>query len=175
MMNRLKNTYYKIKNSKGVTLTELLIVIAVMGVALLPASQALFMGIETFVTENENMGRVYDGHTALEMITDKIRFNGTEVLTDIKIESITLDGEIREALKIKDEYIYHNGDQKIISSITGQQKVLLEHVESMTFDEIEYFDKDNTLVLSQFDISIVINKKEYGEQVFNTTIYLRNR
>ena len=174
-MNLLENTYNKIRNIKGATLTELLIVIAVMGIALVPVSQALMTGFETFVTENENMERVYDGHTALEIITDKIRFNGNDVSKKIEIKDVVFNNEPKETLVFENESIYLNDNGQIISSIDNIETILLENVKSMSFNNIEHNENTIPKRLSQFDITIVINKKDYGEQNFNTTIYLRNR
>ncbi len=175
-MSKLLKIAKKIINNKGATLMELLIVIAVMGIALIPASQALFTGLETFVNENENMERVYDAHTTLEIITDKIRFNGTQSGRVIDIKTTAIDGSDRNTLIINTESIYYHPEKmQIISKIGSKETILLENVQSMTFDNIERIGEDTNTTLSQFDIAIVVNKMDVGDQIFNTTIYLRNR
>lgn len=178
-MVKLRWIKLKLNERTAATLTELLIVIAVMGVAMLPASRALLTGFQTFVGENENMERVYDAHTTLEIINDKIRFYGTEVYGGVKIQNRKNDGSSDLELLIGDEddgeRIYLNKEtNEIISLIESKQTVLLNHVQSMNFDETKHLDEEKN-ILSRFDIEIVIDKKEYGEQTFSTTIYLRNK
>jgi hypothetical protein len=55
-----------------------------------------------------------------------------------------------------------------------EEKVLLENVSDLIFDNIIYKSEDSEQKISRFDISIVLEKKEYGQETFETTIYLRN-
>lgn len=160
----------------GVTLMEVLIVIAVMGVAMIPASRTLMSGFQTFINENDNMERVYNAQTTLEIITDKIRFNGNSQSKKITLKDESIGGESFFALKIGNEYIYYDSSQSAVISYKNAQKfILLENVSSFNFDNIEMVEINKVKYLSQFDIDLVISKKDLGNEAFSTTIYLRNR
>jgi len=157
-------------NSSGVTLIELLVVIAIMGVALAPASTALLLGFNIFATEDDNMQRVYDAQSTLDHITDILRVNGDLPVSVSKYPADTALSN--NALSVDNIIIYYNDSNKTVNKIeNGTERTLLSNVASFGFDEIKKVDD----LIYRFDIFIVLERREYSNKTFKTTIYLRNK
>lgn len=171
MLGKLKRFMSKkLNNHLGITMVELLVVIAIIGVALAPASTALVTGLNMFAVETDNMERIYDAQSALDYITDVVRVNGDKRLSITKYpEDGTLDGN---ALKIDDVIVYYDDTDSTIKKIEkGISGLLLENVAALRFDNI----KSTEDVVNRFDVAIELIQRDYGNETFETTIYLRNQ
>lgn len=71
-------------NNKGLTLTELIVTIAIMGVVMLPISLTFFNGYNSFFTENNNMLIQQQAREAIDSVISDLRKN------DDKINKITI-------------------------------------------------------------------------------------
>lgn len=175
MMMRPWHHLIQVNNKRGVTLVELLIVIAVIGVALVPASTALLTGMDTFATENDNMQRVYEAQNTVDYITDVVRKHADESINFVANPNEVLDGE---GLWVDDRVFYYDGADhtlKELNEVDTSTRVLLENATALDFDNRVYIKKNDVDVLSSFDIAIGLEKRAYGSEVFETTIYLRNK
>lgn len=187
----IENTFARLKNKQGVTIVELLVVIAVIGVAMVPASQALMNGMNSYATETENMERIYDAQSTLDYITDRVRFNANKKIAIVDVNSISnfpADEGIGNALVIENTAIYYNGSDQIKEYKLGEDdnytlSILLEHANGLVFDHKEVITietEDQGVIteeskLSRFDVAVKIDKKDYGGETFRTTVYLRNK
>lgn len=185
MLHRSNALHKKINNRSAVTMIELLIVIAVIGVALLPASTALVTGMKNFTVESDNMERVYEAQNAIDYITDSVRFNANESISIVKK---MVDGTEETVLIIEENSrteirtIYHDATDNSIKEMTTDSddpdvkktKTILENVKALNFDNIVLIGESDDMTLSRFDVAITLEKREYGQETFETTIYLRN-
>jgi len=187
LRTRLKE---QLNSEDGVTIVELLVVIAVIGIAMIPASTALMNGMNTYAVENENMVRVYDAQSTLDYITDMVRFNADQKIDIVDPSAVAVlisdfpdTAAVGKVLVINTVAIYHNGTDTIYEFEKNAPTVLLENATALTFDHIEKVTKkvvsaeDTTTEdkLSRFDVAIALEKREYGDELFKTTIYLRNK
>lgn len=185
----IKKIWWPLKSRKGVTIVELLVVIAVISVAVVPASQALFSGMNTYATETENMERVYKAQNTLDYITDRVRFNAHKKISIVDVNSIDNfppNEGIGHALLIENTAIYYNGINQIKEYRLNEEdnyttSILLEHANGLVFNHKEEITIETEGVstkesrLSRFDVAVTIEKKDYGEESFKTTVYLRNK
>jgi prepilin-type N-terminal cleavage/methylation domain-containing protein len=187
----IENKFTFLKNKQGVTIVELLVVIAVIGIAMVPASQALINGMNAYATETENMERVYDAQNTLDYITDRVRFNAHKKISIVDVNSISnfpANEGVGNALMIENTAIYYNGSDQIKEYKLNEDdnytlSILLEHANGMVFDHKEVITietEDKGVItkeskLSRFDVAIRLEKKNYDEETFRTTVYLRNK
>lgn len=185
MLHRSKALLKKINNRRAVTMIELLIVIAVIGVALVPASTALVTGMNIFTNESEDMERVYEAQNAIDYITDSVRFNAHETISIVHKTIDTTEGDvliIEESSTTEIRTIYYDATDNSIKELTTNSddpdvkktKTILKNVISLNFDNIILIGESDDEKLSRFDVAIELEKREYGQETFETTIYLRN-
>lgn len=169
-----------LNNKQGVTLIELLIVIAVIGLAMVPASRALMNGLNTYATESENLERVYEAQDTLDYITDIIRVRADKAISIVEVTGLSTipnSEGVGRGLKIDDTIIYQSNKNEIKIIEKGIDKVLLENAVDFILpdEDIEYVTYKNVTKLSRFSVAIELEKREAPNETFKTMIYLRNK
>lgn len=139
--------------NKGVTLTELMAALAILGIILVPISFVFYTGYNNYFIENDEMTAQQKAKEALEMIILDLRMYENEYTA---VDSVAKSLMIKDSTNFPGEeivYIYQPDEKKIYKNGAA----LFDEVEAMEVtgfevEEIKPSDYDSSLI----NISIAV-------------------
>lgn len=155
-----------IKNRKGYTLLEMLIVLALFTVVSIPIFSALNMGFRIFNHENTSYNTIHEQRFALDYVDDLIKHHNGDI--DYK-ETLEIDSVIRENVLIAGTIrVYQDEDKLIIRATDGNYHEISEEIVDFYVENIV---RENAGKVKSLDVSIVV-KIDDSEKKMSTYITL---
>jgi prepilin-type N-terminal cleavage/methylation domain-containing protein len=144
------------KNQKGVTLVELLIVVAIMGILLIPISGSLFSTMRSFEYQSDQVDFTNEARNAFEYLNESIRRNDAD---DISVSG--------NSIIIKNYTFKQEGDTLV--RVTSSDSIII----AKNVDDFVITSTGDPL--KSIDISISFDKEGHRPLDIDTKLYLRTR
>ncbi len=181
--NLLKKIKCKLYNKSGLTLLELLIVLALMSVVVIPAYMLIVNGSRIFARETDYQAIFRDTHAFFEYVNTDVRINGFNNATVLKedeypselINQLTsVYGETALMVKRKNSDVYYirdNDDKLAVFDINKDGNIISRDIVNSIskFDVVETKSDDEVNMIT-LSVTIAYDGKE---DIVSTNIYKR--
>lgn len=165
----------KFMNSKGVTLTELMVSIAIIGVIMAPLSLVFYTGYNNYFIENDTMNTQQNARDAMDGIINDFRkfenFNKKYSASNELIKLVTVANQLDIKCGTQDTQIitYYFLNSRIMKRMPdGSEFVFCNDVVSFTAEEINTSQHDSNII----NIAIQV-KTGHGETTTVQNSYRR--
>ncbi len=158
-----KNINNPLKNTKGLTLIELVAAVAILAIIIVPLTMMTVRGISAYYHEQEKIELMESGQFALFKISKQIRLSDGVASTDSNYVSASIGGT-----EYKYEYTSSTNELIEYIGVSGTGNAIAENITG--------FSPSLSLSGALLSIDLELTGPKYGEIVnLKTSIYLRNQ
>jgi len=170
---------YNVKNQKGFSLIEMMVVVVILGLIVLGLVTFFTGGAKSWVAGQSQLKAQREARQAIDRMVREIR-EGKNVISDSDTSKIKVDYLDSFA---KDPVTYKLNETTLEREVNLNSNSVINNVQSLTF---KYFDSSNTEILSVTEtdapkiskihivLKVDVDKDDNPDITLNTDVNLRN-